>query len=455
MDPTGLTLVELAAAFREGRLRPADAVEAWLERIEEGPVYRVVTAGRARRQATRADELFRAGIDRGPLQGIPIALKDLIDIEGEVTAAGSAVLAEGPPAPRDSPAAARLDRAGAVFLGKTGMTELAFSGLGLNPHFGTPGCALDPERVPGGSSSGSAVAVARGLACVAIGSDTGGSIRIPAAFNGIVGLKTSDGAIPTAGCVPLSTTLDTLGPLARTVADAWHTWRALADLPPAPFRGPSEGPLSLLVPESLATGLELDVDRAFEDACERLAAAGHALDRRPVPVLDRVAELYARHGTFAGIEGYALHRQLLERGGDRIDPHVSTRVLAYASRTADDLARLVEGRARVRREMDAIARPYDAVLAPTVPILPPRIADLGSDLAYLEANAAVLRNTQIFNFLGWPAASVPCGRTAGGLSVGLMVAADRSGEEGVLRISAEVFGLNGAAGTRPRGVSSR
>lgn len=440
MDPTGLTLVELGEAFRVGRLRPTDAVEAWLERIREGPVYRVVTATRARRQAARAEALFRAGVDQGPLQGVPIALKDLIDTEGDVTAAGSAVLAEGPPASHDSPAAVRLDRAGAVFLGKTVMTELAFSGLGLNPHFGTPGCALDPERVPGGSSSGSAVAVATGLACVAIGSDTGGSVRIPAAFNGIVGLKTTDGAIPTAGCVPLSPTLDTLGPLARTVADAWHAWRALAELGPAPFPGPPEDRLSLLVPENLAAGLDPEVERAFQGGCERLSSAGHALERRPVPLLDRVAELYARHGTFAGIEGLAIHRELLERGGERIDPRVSTRILAYADRSPDDLARLVEDRAWLRREMEAAARPYDALLAPTVPILPPRIADLGSDRAYLQANTSVLRNTQIFNFLGWPAASVPCGSTAGGLSVGLMVAAGPSREERVLTISAQVFG---------------
>jgi aspartyl-tRNA(Asn)/glutamyl-tRNA(Gln) amidotransferase subunit A len=439
MDPTGLTLVELAAAYREGGLRPADAVEAWLERIEAGPIYRVVTAARARRQAARADRLFEAGVDRGPLQGVPIALKDLIDTEGEVSAAGSAVLAEGPPARQDSPAVARLDRAGAVFLGKTNMTELAFSGLGLNPHFGTPGCALDPERVPGGSSSGSAVAVAEGLANGAIGSDTGGSVRIPAAFNGIIGLKTTDGAIPTAGCVPLSPTLDTLGPLARTVEDTWHLWRALADLAPAPFPGPPDRSLFLLVPQGLATGVDPEVGRAFQEASGRLAAAGHRIERRDVPALDRVGELYERHGTFAGIEGFALHRELLERGGGRIDPRVSSRILAYGTRTGDDLARLIEARERVRREMEAIARPYDAVLAPTVPILPPRIADLASDRAYMEANASVLRNTQIFNFLGWPAASVPCGRTASGLSVGLMVAAGPSGEERVLRISEEVF----------------
>lgn len=445
MDPTGLTLVQLAAAYRSGRLRPRDAVEAWLERIEEGPIYRLVTASRARLQAARAGAIFEAGVDRGPLQGIPIALKDLMDTEGDVTAAGSAVLAEGRPAIRDCPAAVRLDRAGAVFLGKTNMTELAFSGLGLNPHFGTPGCALDPERVPGGSSSGSAVAVATGLACVAVGSDTGGSVRIPAAFNGIVGLKTTDGAIPMTGCVPLSPTLDTLGPMARTVEDTWHVWRALAELGPKAFPGPPDRPLSLLVVENLVAGSDPAVGRAFEHACARLAAAGHRIERREIPMLDRVAELYARHGTFAGIEGLAIHGELLERGGDRIDPRVSSRILAYRSRTGDDLERLVEERQRMGREMDGLARPYDAVVAPTVPILPPRIVELDTDPAYVEANARVLSNTQIFNFLGWPAASVPCGKTADGLSVGLMLAAGPGGEESILRICALVEAIS--AGT--------
>ena len=217
---------------------------------------------------------------------------------------------------------------------------------------------------------------------------------------------------------------------------------------PEPVR--EDGPLSLLVPEGLAAGLEPEVGRAFQDACDRVAAAGHRIERGEMPVLDQVAALYTRHGTFAGIEGFALHRELLERGRERIDPHVSSRVLAYAARSGDDLARLIEARERIRREVDGIAGPYDAVLAPTVPILPPRIADLGSDAAYIEANASVLRNTQIFNFLGWPAASVPCGRTAGGLSVGLMVAAAGPGEERVLRICAEVEATAGGVDQPPR-----
>ncbi|MGH7550391.1 MAG: amidase [Gemmatimonadota bacterium] len=436
MNPTALTLTALAAAYRDGSLRPTEVVEAYLDRIDVGPVYRAVTARRARHQAERAEADFAAGVDRGPLQGVPIALKDLMDTAGEVTAAGSAVLAEGTAAPADCPAARRLDAAGVVFLGKTGMTELAFGGIGTNPHFGTPGCALDSQRVPGGSSSGSGVAVAAGLACAAIGSDTGGSVRIPAAFNGIVGLKTTDGAIPMEGCVPLSPTLDTLGPLARTVPDAWHLWRGLADLPPMPFPGAPLGHLSLLAPTQLLRDVDPEVERGFEVAWDRLQAAGHRIERRNVPLLDEISVLYERHGTFAGIEGFSLHRQLLERDEGGMDPRVSTRILRYRDRTPDDYARLVEGRERIRGDFEELAGGYDAIVAPTVAILPPRIADLASDEAYLDANARVLRNTQVFNFLGCPAASVPCRRTAGRLSIGFMVATRPDEEELALRIAA-------------------
>ena len=223
---TALTLGQLAQRYRDGALDPVGVTEAYLDAIAAHPdgakVYRVVTAERALRQARAAQRLFERGVDLGPLQGVPLAIKDLVDTAGEVSASGSKVLAERPPAAQDAPVAARLDAAGTVFLGRTNMTELAYSGLGLNPHYGTPGAAPDRERVPGGSSSGSGVAVASGLAAVAVGSDTGGSVRIPAAVNGVVGLKTTDGRIPTEGCVPLSTTLDTLGPMARTVDDAWE-----------------------------------------------------------------------------------------------------------------------------------------------------------------------------------------------------------------------------------------
>ncbi len=430
-DPTTLTLTELARAYRTGELRAAEVTEAYLAKLEPGPVYRLVTAARAREQAARADTLFAQGRDHGPLQGVPLALKDLMDTQGDVTAAGTEVFLDNPPAARDCPAAARLDAAGAVFLGKTNMTELAFSGLGLNPHFGTPENALEPSRVPGGSSSGAAVAVATGRACAAVGSDTGGSVRIPAAFNGLVGLKTTDGAIPTEGCVALSTTLDTLGPIAHTVEDAWHLWRALAGATPSPFTPNDINGLRLLVPTTvLQEGLDAEVAAAFSGACDALRAQGAVLETRPVPALAELNGLYGRFGSFAAMEALALYEDLLEREGERIDPRVSSRILQARSRSATDYIRLGLERTRLQGAFWAACESFDAVLAPTVAVLPPQLTALATDDAYVSANAAVLRNTTLFNLLGAPAVSAPVAPM-----VGVTVAARPRGEALVLGIA--------------------
>jgi len=444
-DLTQLTLTELAAAYRAGDLRAVEVAEGYLSRLEPGPVYRLVTAERAMAQARRADANFSRGIDLGPLQGVPVALKDLMDTRGDVTAAGSKVLAEGPPAAHDCPAAARLDLAGAVFLGKTNMTELAFSGLGLNPHFGTPGNALDPTRIPGGSSSGAGVAVASGLACAAVGSDTGGSVRIPAAFNGVVGLKTTDGSVPTDGCVPLSTTLDTLGPLTKTVEDAWHVWRALLGAPLEPFAPKGVAGMRLIAPTTvLQEGLEPPVASAFEAACARLEAQGATVEHREVPMLRELDGLYGRYGSFAGMESLALYEDLLEREGARFDPRVSARILQNRERRAVDYIRLGYARSRLQGAFWDACIGFDAVLAPTVAILPPRVSDLEDDAAYFRANALVLRNTQIFNILGVPAVSVPCAGTAEGLSVGLMIATRPNEEALALAVARAVEAVSGA-----------
>ncbi len=443
-DPTTLTLTELARAYRTGELRAAEVTEAYLAKLEPGPIYRLVTAARAREQAARADTLFAQGRDHGPLQGVPLALKDLMDTRGDVNAAGTVIFLDNPPAARDCPAAARLDAAGAVFLGKTNMTELAFSGLGLNPHFGTPENALDPARVPGGSSSGSAVAVATGLACVAVGSDTGGSVRIPAAFNGLVGLKTTDGAIPTDGCVALSTTLDTLGPMARTVEDAWHLWRALAGETPLPFTPNDINGLRLLVPTTvLQEGLDAEVAEAFEGACDALRAQGATLETRPVPALTELNGLYGRFGSFAAMEALALYEDLLEREGARIDPRVASRILQARSRTATDYIRLGFERTRLQRAFWDACEGFDAVLAPTVAILPPKLTDLAADDAYVSANAAVLRNTTLFNLLGVPAVSVPCAPDVSA-TVGVTVVARPQGEALVLAVARALEGPSNA-----------
>lgn len=442
VDPTRLDLVELGRAYRDGSLTPTAVTDAYLTKLEAGPVYRVVTSTRARRQARRATEWFAAGVDVGPLQGIPLALKDLVDTQGDTTAAGSIVLASRAPAVEDAPVAARLDAAGAVFLGKTNMTELAFSGVGINPHFGTPGCVFDRQRIPGGSSSGSAVAVAEGLACAAVGTDTGGSVRIPSAFNGLVGLKTTDGALPTDGLQPLSTTLDTVGPMTRTVEDAWSLYLALRaepvrSLPDLPSR------LRFLAPETvLLDDVDREVAQGYEAAIGELEAAGHEVERRPWELLQRIPELYERFGHFAVHEAYALYAEMIEEHGDRMDPRVAKRILAGEGASSRAYLQLVWARQRLQREAWEAVRGYHAILSPTVAIPPPRIADLQlDDDAFFRSNVRILRNTMIFNFLGGPAATVPAHRTDGGLSVGLMIATAPEQDASALAIAKVAEGV--------------
>lgn len=440
---TALTLGQLAQRYRDGALDPVGVTEAYLDAIAAHPdgakVYRVVTAERALRQARAAQRLFERGVDLGPLQGVPLAIKDLVDTAGEVSASGSKVLAERPPAAQDAPVAARLDAAGTVFLGRTNMTELAYSGLGLNPHYGTPGAAPDRERVPGGSSSGSGVAVASGLAAVAVGSDTGGSVRIPAAVNGVVGLKTTDGRIPTEGCVPLSTTLDTLGPMARTVDDAWALYLAMAAEPHRPL-APAPRRLTLLAPTTLVLDeLDEQVAAGYEAALARLEGLGHEVRREPLPLLAEAPALYERYGSFAGHEVWALYEEEFTTRGAEIDPRVVQRVLLGSRRLSADYLRLVYGRAALRRRFWPELAGVDAVVAPTIPRLPPRIAEVESDdVAYHEANRLILRNTAPFNVLASPAASVTAARTPGGLPVGLMIAT-RPGEEELALAIAKLF----------------
>ena len=435
MNPTSLNLTELAKAYREKILGPLEVTQHYLEKLQPGLIYRTLRPERALRQAKHAENLFAKGIDLGSLQGIPIAIKDNLDTSNDVTAGGSKVLAENLPALEDAPAIARLDAAGAVFLGKTNMTELAYSGLGLNPHFGTPGCALDTSRVPGGSSSGSAVAVASGLACAAIGSDTGGSVRIPASFNGLVGLKTTNGLIPTDGWVALSTTLDTLGPLARTVEDAWHVFLVLAAKPYETLE-PIQRKLHFLVPTTLVLDqLDNQVASAFEAVCKHLEQQGHHLVYQAVPEFQSIFDLYAKYGTPASYESLALYEEMLETRLSDIDPRVSQRILQYKHRPATDYLRLNYQRQKLVRAFWETYASFDAILAPTVSILPPKIESLVTDSAYFMANNQVLRNTMLFNFLSGPAVSVPCAKTKEGLSIGLMIAAAPYEEKRVLEIA--------------------
>ena len=432
-DIKNMTIVDLARAYRNKSLGPVEITNYYLNRISEGNIYRLVTSERAITQAKKAEKLFSKDIILGPLQGIPIAIKDLIDTAGDVTAAGSKVLAGNKEAEQDAPVAARLDAAGAVFLGKTNMTELAFSGLGINPHFGTPGNALNEELIPGGSSSGSAVAVAKDLAVAAIGSDTGGSVRIPSAFNAIVGLKTTNGLIPSDGVTPLSTTLDTIGPMTKTVDDAWHLFRTLAAKPVKEFDYHAKN-YKLLVPSNVVLeSADRLVVEGFEKAIQVFLQAGHKVEYKNIPEFDEILSLYKQYGSFAAHESLAIYEDILTTDGERVDPRVSTRILQYKDRTASDYIRLGYKRKEILNRFWQKYRAYNAIICPTVAILPQKIEVLeNSDEAYFKANGLVLRNTLLFNFLGGPALSLPIEKD---LPVGLMIAAAPFQERTVLSVA--------------------
>ena len=365
------------------------------------------------------------GVQLLPLAGLAVSVKDLFDIKGLPTAAGSSVLAGAAPATADCSAVARLRRAGGAILGHSQMVEFAFSGVGVNPHFGTPaahdarfGALTGPARVPGGSSSGAGVSVAAGATFVGLGSDTGGSIRIPAALNGVVGFKNTARLVPTDGAIPLSTTLDTACAITRSVRDAIVVHEILA----ARRVTRSPAPLSqyrLAVPSTLfLDDLDATVARAFERTLATLRAAGATIDTIALPaVQDQPA-----YG-FAAPEAFAWHRDLLQRAGDRYDPRVRQRIEKGATLMAWEYIDLLLARQQWITRMHARIDAYDALLSPTVPIVAPLLADVapgaGQDAEFFRVNNLLLRNTSAINLLDGCALSLPC-HASGELPVGLM-----------------------------------
>jgi len=421
------TVARLARELAEGTTTSRALVEEALARIadpagEGSRAFLKVYADAARADAEHSDRLRRAGIVRSPVEGLPVSVKDLYDVGGDVTRAGSKLLAGAPPAAADAPAVARLRAAGAVLVGRTNMVEFAFGGVGLNPHYGTPRNPWDRKtgRVPGGSSSGAAVAQADGMCVMALGSDTRGSIRQPAALCGIVGWKPTQRRVPREGAFPLSYALDSVGPLANTVACCAAYDAVLSGEPAAPLAEiPARG-LRLLVPRgALLDDLEPEVGRAFESALRRISAAGALIQERPVPAFDRQSE-YFKAGGFAGAEAYAIHRRWQDRLAE-YDPRVARRVLLGKEIGAADYVELGLLRAQYIRLVEALAAPYDGILMPTSPVVAPTLAEAdASDEAYFHWNARILRNPGVVNFLDGCAVSVPC-HAPGGAPVGLSV----------------------------------
>jgi aspartyl-tRNA(Asn)/glutamyl-tRNA(Gln) amidotransferase subunit A len=438
---------DLAQSLASGQTTSRALVEAALERIadpagEGARVFIKVHAVQARAVADAADEARAAGVVLGRYAGIPIALKDLFDIAGEATPAGSKVLSGAAPAAANAPVVQRLLNAGLVVMGRVNMTEFAFSGLGINPHYGTPASPWDraSRRIPGGSSSGTGVAVADAMAAAGLGTDTGGSCRIPAAFCGVVGYKPTARRVPIEGVLPLAPSLDSVGPLAPTVAccavlDAIIAGVAgerpvVAD--PAPLSG-----LRLAVAENIVLdGMDARVSAAFDRALSLLSGAGAKVTRVRFPAFEAIAGVNTTGGFAAG-EAYAWHRKLLASKGSDYDPRIRVRIMRGEGMTVADYLDLVAARRRIVAEFDASTRDFDCVVLPTVPIVAPKIADLDDEREYNRVNLLVLRNTAFGNFLDRCAISIPCQRP-GEAPVGLMLMGETMGDTRLFRIAAAV-----------------
>ncbi len=377
----------------------------------------------------------------GPLSGIPFSVKDLFDIAGQPTRAGSAVLAGAPPATANCPAVTRLLAAGGVLAGRTNMVEFAFSGVGINPHYGTPVNPADTsvERIPGGSSSGAAVSVATGAALIGLGSDTGGSIRIPAALCGIVGFKSTARLVPTEGALPLSTTLDTVSALTRTVRDAITVHEVLAarsvNLTGKPLASCRFG-----VPRTwMLDDVDATVGAAFERALARLQQAGAEIEYITLDNIGELASINATGGLSAA-ESYAWHRELIAKHESQYDQRVAVRILKGAGMSAADYITLVAARKAWISRMEAQLEGYDAMLSPTVPIVAPPIASLENDTEFFRVNGLLLRNTAVVNMLDGCAISLPC-HAAGELPVGLMIWQSAMKDDAVLDLALQVEAL--------------
>ena len=438
------TLASLAADLEAGRTTSRKLVEECLARIadpagEGKATFTLVDSDSALAAADAMDALRRAGAAPSPYAGIPVSIKDLFDIKGQVTKAGSRVLDDAAPATADAPTVARLRRAGFVVIGRSNMVEFAYSGIGTNPHYGTPKGVWKREvgHVPGGSSSGAVISVTDGMAHAALGTDTGGSCRIPAAFNGIVGFKPTQNRVPLDGALPLSFTLDSIGPIARTVDCCFILDAILADEPVESLKPRSVKGLRLAVPTTIALD-ELDpvVAETFERTLATLEREGALIERIEMPEFLDVAKISSKGG-FTAAESYAWHRELLAAKRDGYDPRVSVRISRGESQSAADYIELLPMRRAYMEKVAARLAGYDALVMPTVAITPPSIADMADDAVFGKRNLLALRNCTLINMFDGCAISLPANRT-GEAPVGLMLAAPAGNDRRIFEMAAGI-----------------
>ena len=446
MNPT---ILQLAADLSAGRTTSRKLTEAAFARIEdptgEGKRVFIKTWKTQALAAADASDLQRkAGLLPSPLAGLPVSIKNLCDVAGETTLSGSRALDDAPPAKADAPVVARLRAAGAVIVGSTNMSEFAFSGVGFNPHYGTPGNPADRKRVPGGSSAGAAVSVGDQMAVVALGTDTGGSVRIPAAVCGLVGFKPTARRVPIDGVIPLSTSLDSIGPLANSVECC-----AIVDAVFAaePIHVPDAAPLSGLrfaIPRQFVMDdLEPVVATAFERACKALAAKGVKIEHIDLPQLNELPAINAKGG-FAASEAFAWHRKLIARRGKDYDQLVYPRILRGKDMSAADYIDLLAARADLQKRVSAITSNYDSVIMPTCAIAAPTLEEVSTPEGFTRKNMLLLRNTAVGNFLDRCSISLPC-HASGELPVGFMLMGEAMTDTRLLAMSRSVARVVGAS----------
>jgi aspartyl-tRNA(Asn)/glutamyl-tRNA(Gln) amidotransferase subunit A len=447
------SLATLSVLIQSGNVDPVEVAGQTLQAIRDHPdqsIFVEVFAERALSEAKAASQRIRAGRSLGLLDGIPIAWKDLFDIRGKVTTAGSVVLSSDPPAPEDAAVVTALASAGMVSVGSVNMSEFAFSGLGLNPHYGTPKNAASKDgiaRVPGGSSSGSAVSVAAGLVPVSIGTDTGGSVRIPAAFNGLVGYKATRGRYSMKGVFPLAKSLDSLGPLCRTVQDA--LWIDAAMRGRAPVRDEvSLSDIALVIPQTVVFDDAEDcVVASFNAAIARLEGAGVSVRYQAFPAFTEIFNLMARYGPLVTAEAFSLHRErLLGPEAARMDRRVVTRARLGEKITLSDYLRILATRERLIEDVANAVGPREFIAFPTVAHVAPLIAPLiEDDDLFARTNAKTLRNTLIGNFLDWCGISIPCGCGDAGMPVGFQLSGLANQDDRLLAASVKLEPIIGRA----------
>ena len=437
----GMTALELGAGIAGGDIDAVDLAEHFLDRIEQEDldhsIFIRATPERAKAEAVAARDRAQSGLRRGPLDGVPMSWKDLVAMAGEPTTGGSPLFAQQPPATRDALLLSRATRAGMVCLGRTNLPEFAFSAMGINPHFGTPANPFDPDtpRVPGGSSSGAAVSVARGLAPAGIGSDTGGSVRVPAAWNNLVGLKTTAGVLPNVGVLPLVRDLDTVGPLTKDVADAAAIFAVLAADEPVDLAGASVKGARFLLPEMLWSDVDADISSAMDVAIGRLESAGAQIIRDEVSELDEVTKIFLTFGDLFSATAYAELREKVDAQPNLVYDQILRRLHLSVGASAVDVIHAWIEIDRCAQEYYARVAPFTAVLCPTTTISPPPIADVETDAeAYATAQRRIPINTRTGNLLRLCGVTVPAG-FASGLPTGLMVYGLPDQDRYILRVA--------------------